>query len=73
MSEGANEFGLLLRPSATLLVILDYQDDPLDVLSPDTRDALAANTLALGKIAKACGVPVLFSSLASEAFRGQTW
>lgn len=73
MGDGAGEFGLLLRPSATVLVILDYQDDLLTVLSPDTRDALVASTMALGRVAKACGVPVLFSSLSSEAFRGQTW
>ena len=73
MTDGVSEFGLLLGPSATVLVILDYQDDLLNALSLDTRDALAASTLALAKVAKACGVPVVLSSLSSEAFRGPTW
>ncbi len=73
MSDGAGEFGLLLKPSATVLVVLDYQDDLLNTLPVATRDELAVSALALGKIAKACSVPVLFSSLASEAFHGQTW
>jgi len=73
MTDGAGEFGLLLKPNATVLVILDYQDDLLNALSHDTREALAASTLALGKVAKACSVPMLFSSQSSEAFRGETW
>jgi len=73
MSDSVGEFGLLLKPSATVLVVLDYQEDILNTLSHDAIDALAASTLALANIAKACSVPVLFSSLASEVFCGQTW
>ena len=73
MSDGAGEFGLLLKPSATVLVILDYQDDLLNTLSHDVLEELAASALALAKIAKACSVPVLFSSLNSEVSCGQTW
>ena len=72
MSDGVGEFGLLLKPSATVLVTLDYQNDILSTLSNDTRDELAASALALSKIAKACSAPVLFSSLSSEAFQGLT-
>lgn len=73
MGNGPKDFKLLLQPTSVALVILDHQDDFLAELSPAVRDPLASNTLALTKVAKACGVPVMLSSLASEAFRGETW
>lgn len=73
MGNGPKDFYLLLQPNTIALVILDHQDDFLADLSPSVRNSLAGNTLALAKVAKICDVPVLLSSFATEAFRGQTW
>jgi len=72
MSGDQKDFAMLLGPSAAALVLLDHQDDFLTGLSPSVRDALSSDTLALTKVARACGVPVVLSSLASETFRGAT-
>jgi len=74
MADGPSEdFNLLLRPSAVVLVIIDNQDDFLADLSPSVCDSLASNTLALAKVAKICGVFVVLTSLVTDAFRGHTW
>jgi len=74
MADGPpKDFNLLLHPSAVVLVILDHQDDFLADLSPSVCDVLASNTLALAKVAKICDVPVVLSSLVTDAFRGHTW
>ena len=39
-------------------------------LSQSIRDKLTEETVALARVAKTCGVPVILSSMASEAFRG---
>lgn len=70
MSDSRNDFAMLLRPNALALVVLDHQEDFLTALSQSIRDRLTKDTVALVRVAKACGVPVILSSISSEAFRG---
>lgn len=70
MNGKPRSFNILLHPESVALIILDHQDNLLGKLATATRKDIAERTIALIRLADACGIPILLTSVQSDPFRG---
>ena len=56
----------LLTPENSVLIVIDYQQEMLDNVRSIDHDRLTNNVVGLVKIAKAFGVPTIFSTVGVE-------